>query len=329
MALVRRNEANSGHGITIGGGIGDRFFQMAHDHAHHSPAADDLGRAFKWAIILNVGYVLLEGSAGFITGSLALLADAAHNLIDVGGLLIAWGAVVAAKRPPSAKFTYGLGRSTILAALMNAVAILVGAGGVILEAVHRFSESVSVPAHSVIVVALLGIAVNGGTALLFRAGRESDLNAEGAFMHMAADAAVSLGVVAAAVVMLFTGWTWLDPLAAILVSMVIVWSAYGLLKSSLTVTLDAVPASVDPAAVRAWFGDLDGVTEVHDFHIWALSTTSNALTTHLVMPNGHPGDVFLDHVAEELREHFGIGHAAIQIELGDGPSCRLAPEYVT
>lgn len=302
---------------------------MSHNHTHAPAAAGDLGPAFKWAIVLNVGYVLLEGSAGFITGSLALLADAAHNLTDVGGLLIAWGAVVAAKRPPSEKYTYGLGRSTILAALMNAIAILVGAGGVIWEAVHRFSEPVTVPAQSVIVVALLGIAINGGTALLFRAGRKSDLNAEGAFLHMAADAAVSLGVVAAAVAMLFTGWTWLDPLAAILVSMVIVWSAYGLLKSSLTVTLDAVPASVDPAAVRTWLTELDGVSEVHDFHVWALSTTSNALTTHLVMPEGHPGDAFLDHIAEELREHFGIGHAAIQIEFGDGPSCRLAPEHVT
>ena len=180
-----------------------------------------------------------------------------------------------------------------------------------------------------IVVALLGIAINGGTALLFRAERKSDLNAEGAFLHMEADAAVSLGVVAAATVMLFTGWTWLDPLAAVLVSVVIVLSAYGLLKSSLTVTLDAVPASIDPTAVRTWLVELDGVTEVHDFHVWALSTTSNALTTHLVMPEGHPGDAFLDHVAEELREHFGIGHAAIQIELGDGPPCRLAPEDVT
>jgi cobalt-zinc-cadmium efflux system protein len=302
----------------------------AHNHVHGLIATPvDLSTAFKWAVALNTAYVLVEGASGFIFGSLALLADAAHNLTDVAGLLIAWGAAVAAKRPPSEKFTYGFGRSTILAALMNAIAILVGAGAVIWEAVHRFSDPVEIPAQAVIVVALLGIAINGGTALLFRTERKSDLNAEGAFLHMAADAAVSLGVVAAAVVMLFTGWTWLDPLAAILVSVAIVLSTYGLLKSSLTVTLDAIPASIDQAALRNWLAGLDGVSEMHDLHVWALSTTSNALTAHLVMPEGHPGDSFLDHVAEELQEHFGVGHAAFQIELGDGPACRLAPANVT
>ena len=234
-----------------------------------------------------------------------------------------------AKRPPSDKYTYGFGRATILAALANAVAILIGAGAVNWEAVQRFSEPVTIPAGTVIVVALIGIAMNAGTALLFRKESAHDLNAEGAYLHMAADAAVSLGVVGSAVAIMFTGRTWIDPLTAILVSVAIAWSAYGLLKSSLTVTLDAVPASIDQAAVQNWLGDLNGVSDVHDLHIWALSTTSVALTTHLVIPAGHPGDAFLDHVAEELHEHFGIGHAAVQIELGDGPPCRLAPANVT
>ncbi len=304
--------------------------ELAHNHVHGFAATPvDLGAAFKWAVTLNTVYVVAEATAGFVSGSLALLADAAHNLTDVAGLLIAWGAAIAAKRPPTEKYTYGFGRSTILAALINAIAILVGAGAVIWEAVHRLSQPIDIPAQAVIIVALLGVAVNGGTALLFRAERKSDLNAEGAFLHMAADAAVSLGVVASAVIMLFTGRTWIDPLAAILVSIVICWSAYGLLKSSLTVTLDAVPASIDQRAVSKWLAELNGVSEVHDLHVWALSTTSNALTTHLVMPAGRPGDVFLDHVAEELREHFGIGHAALQIELGDGTPCRLAPAGVT
>lgn len=300
-----------------------------HGHVHGLLSTPvDTGATFKWAVGLNAGYVIVEATVGFSIGSLALLADAAHNLTDVAGLLIAWWAAVATTRPPSEKYTYGLGRSTIMAALTNGVAILVGAGAVIWEAVQRFSDLVVIPAGAVIVVALLGIAINGGTALLFRAGRKSDLNSEGAFLHMAADAAVSLGVVASAVIMLFTGWNWLDPITAILVSMVIIWAAYGLLKSSLSVALDGVPASVDHVALKVWLKGLDGVAEVHDLHVWALSTTSNALTAHLVMPSGHPGDAFLNHVAEELREHFGIGHAAFQIEIGDGPACRLAPAHV-
>lgn len=306
------------------------LFDHTNGHAHGiGTLPAEIGIAFKWAIILNVGYVLIEATAGFIFGSLALLADAAHNLTDVAGLLIAWGATVAANVPPSQKFTYGLGRATILAALTNAIAILVGAGAVVWEAIHRLSEPVTVPAQMVIIVATIGIVVNAGTAVLFRKERSHDLNAEGAFLHMAADAAVSLGVVASAAIMWTTGWSWIDPIAAILVSIAIAWSAYGLLKSSLSVTLDAVPASVDQLAVRNWLAALKGVADVHDFHVWALSTTSVALTAHLVMPGGHPGDAFLDHVAEELKEHFRIGHVALQIELGDGPLCRLAPPEVT
>ncbi|MBN8968139.1 MAG: cation transporter [Rhizobiales bacterium] len=297
---------------------------MTHDHTRGAAAVRDLGSAFKWAVILNLGYVLIEAAAGFVVGSLALLADAAHNLTDVAGLLIAWGAAVAARKPPTDRFTYGLGRSTILAALANAIAILVGVGAVIWESIHRFSDPVAVPALPVLVVAVVGIAINAGTALLFRRDRHDDLNAEGAFLHMAADAAVSAGVVLSAGAMLATGWLWLDPLAAILVSFVIAWTAFGLLKASIGLSMDGVPRSVDKQAVDEWLRSRPGVTTVHDLHIWSLSTTSTALTAHLVMPSGHPGDVFLDQLADEIEDHFGIAHATLQIETGGNAECRLA-----
>lgn len=301
---------------------------MTHVHTHDSPAIRDLGPAFKWAVALNVGYVLIEAAAGFAIGSLALLADAAHNLIDVAGLLIAWGAVIASRRPPSDRFSYGLGRTTILAALANAIAILIGVGAVVLESIQRFSDPVTVPALPVLLVALIGIAINAGTAMLFSKDRQHDLNAEGAFLHMAADAAVSAGVVVAAVAMLVTGWAWIDPLAAILVSVVIAFAAFGLLRSSFSLALDAVPASVDRQAVAEWLETRPGVNAVHDLHIWSLSTTAVAMTAHLVMPGGHPGDASLDQLADELNDRFGIAHATLQVEIGDAAECRLAPANV-
>jgi cobalt-zinc-cadmium efflux system protein len=301
---------------------------MTHVHTHDSPAIRDLGPAFKWAVVLNVGYVLIEAAAGFAIGSLALLADAAHNLIDVAGLLIAWGAVIASRRPPSDRFSYGLGRTTILAALANAIAILIGVGAVVLESIQRFSDPVTVPALPVLLVALIGIAINAGTAMLFSKDRQHDLNAEGAFLHMAADAAVSAGVVVAAVAMLVTGWAWIDPLAAILVSVVIAFAAFGLLRSSFSLALDAVPASVDRQAVAEWLETRPGVNAVHDLHIWSLSTTAVAMTAHLVMPGGHPGDASLDQLADELNDRFGIAHATLQVEIGDAAECRLAPANV-
>ena len=298
-----------------------------HHHGHHHPVPADLGPAFRWAILINAAYVVFEAAAGFMAGSLALLADAAHNLTDVGGLLIAWGAAVAAKRAPSRRFTYGFGRATVLAALANAGTILVGVGAVVWEAVRRFSDPVDVPAGPVLLVALVGIVVNAGSAYLFT-GHRHDLNAEGAFQHMAADAAVSLGVVASALVTLATGWRWADPVTAILVSVAIGWTAFSLLRAALGLTLDAVPAGIDLAAVEARLRGRPGVADVHDLHVWALSTTTNALTAHLVVPDGHPGDAFLAGLAAELEADFGIGHAALQIELGDGPACRLAPADV-
>lgn len=302
---------------------------MAHDHAHAPVVAPrDLGAAFRWAVALNVAYVAIEVLAGMAVDSLALLADAGHNLTDVAGLLLAWAAVIATQKPPTARYTYGLGRSTILAALANAVAILIGVGAVVWEAAHRFSSPVAQHPWPVMIVAAIGIAINAGTALMFHKARRDDLNAEGAYLHMAADAAVSAGVVLSAAAMLATGWFWLDPLAAILVSVVIAWTAFGLLRSSVGSSLDAVPSAVDAQAVSDWLQSRAGVAAVHDLHIWSLSTTSVALTAHLVMPGGHPGDTSLDEVAGELATHFGIAHATLQVEIGDSIECKLAPEGV-
>lgn len=293
-----------------------------HTHSHAPTSTqNNLNASFKWAVALNAAYVLIEAGAGFYTGSLALLADAAHNLMDVAGLLIAWGAVIASKRPANGRYTYGYGRSTILAALSNALVIMLGVGAVIWEAVHRFSQPVAIPAGFVIVVALLGIGINAGTALLFRAKRHDDLNAEGAFLHMMTDAAVSLGVVIGGIVVLVTGWNWVDPVVAIGVSLLVALATYGLMKSAFHLTLDGVPASVDHGAVQKWLSKQEGVTAIHDLHIWALSTTKTALTAHLVMPNGHPDDAFLGYLAEELEEHFNIHHATFQVETGIAKAC--------
>ena len=296
--------------------------------ADHSHATQDFGPAFVWAIGLNATYVVVEAGFGFVSSSLALLADAAHNLTDVGGLLLAWGAVALSRRIPSERYTYGLGRTSVLAALINGVALLIAVGALAWEAIGRFSTPAEVPGGTVLWVALLGIAINAGTALLFRRGREHDLNVEGAFLHMAADAAVSGGVVVSALVIMATGWSWVDPLAGLLVSAVIAWSAFGLLKSAMHLSLDGVPENIDRRAVADWLTKQPGVASVHDLHIWALSTTATALTVHVVMPSGSPGDAFLDSVAHELEHRFGIAHATLQIEQGGGEECRLAPATV-
>lgn len=286
-----------------------------HAHSHsHAQSQTNLNAAFKWAVALNATYVLVEAIGGFAVGSLSLLADAAHNLMDVAGLLIAWGAVIAARRPANRRYTYGYGRSTIMAALANALVIMIGVGAVIWEAAQRFSQPVSIPAVFVVVVATLGICVNAGTALMFRSNRHNDLNAEGAFLHMLTDAGVSLGVVIGGIVLYFTNWAWVDPIIAIGVSLLVAATTYGLLKSAFHLTLDGVPASVDTGAVQKWLCEQAGVAAIHDLHIWAISTTKTALTAHLVMPEGRPDDAFLGHLAEELEEHFNIHHATFQIE---------------
>lgn len=297
---------------------------MTHDH-DHGAVQTDFGRAFAWGAGLNVAYVLIEGAFGFYSNSLALLADAAHNLTDVGGLLLAWGASALGKRLPSARHTYGLGRASILAALINGGALLAAVGALAWEAVQRLGSPVTVPGPVVLWVALIGIPVNAGTAALFMHGREHDINVEGAFLHMAADAVVSAGVVLSALVIIATGWTWVDPIAALLVAAVIVWSSFGLFKSAVHSSLDGVPLHIDRQKIERWLSGQAGVVGVHDLHIWPLSTTTTALTVHLVMPAGCPGDTFLENAADELEHRFGIGHATLQIERGDGKECRLAP----
>lgn len=296
-----------------------------HHHHHHVPApTGGLDAAFRWGVALNLGYTAIEAVAGLWLGSMALLADAAHNLTDVAGLLVAWGAVAAGRLPPNPRHSYGFGRSTILAALANAVAILIGVGAVAWEAVDRLAAPPAVPGLPVMLVAGVGIVVNFGTALLFRGHGAHDLNARGAYLHMAADAAVSLGVLGAAAIIMATGWSIVDPLAALLVGAVIAVTAVRLLRDALHLAMDGVPPEVDLAQVRAFLAARPGVASVHDLRIRAHSTTLTELTAHLVVPGGHPGDGFLADLAGELAAHFGIGRATLQIELGDGPACRLA-----
>lgn len=303
----------------------------AHSHrehrAHHQATQYD--RAFATGIALNVAFVAVEAAAGFWAGSLALLADAGHNFSDVLGLALAWGAAVLARRRPSARFTYGLRGSSIWAAVANAVLLLVACGALALEAVDRFGRAAPVPGAVLMIVAAIGIAVNTATALLFMKGSREDLNLRGAFLHMAADAAVSLGVLLAGLGIVLTGWTWLDPAVTLVIIAVIVASTWGMLRQSADLALSAVPAAIDPTEVRNYLAELEGVTEVHDLHIWAMSTREVALTAHLVMCEGHPGDAFFAKAAQGLHLRFGIEHPTLQIEIGDEAApCKLAPDHV-
>jgi cobalt-zinc-cadmium efflux system protein len=291
---------------------------------HDDRQTPNVGPAFLWAVVLNTVYVVVEAIFGFWVGSLALLADATHNLTDVFGLLIAWGAFAVARRRPTERHTYGLGRATILAALLNGIALMIGVGALVYEAIGRILAPVPVAGATILWVAAVGIAVNFGTALLFVKERARDINVGGAFLHMAADAAVSAGVVLSALVIMVTGWEIVDPLVAILVSAVIAWSTFGLFKSAIHLSLDGVPANVDVAAVESWLRALPGVVDLHDLHIWALSTTVHALTVHLVMPSGCPSDAFLDQATRDLEARFGIAHATLQVERGIETKCRLA-----
>ena len=300
-----------------------------HDHTHQPQGKGGHGRAYAMGIALNLGFVAIESVYGVLSQSMALLADAGHNLSDVLALALAWGASVLGRREPSRRFTYGLRSSTILAALINAMLLMVVVGGIILEAVQRLMNPVPVATTTVIWVALCGIVVNTATALFFLRGSEHDLNLRGAFLHMAADAAVSLGVVLAGVGMLYTGWSWLDPAMSLAIAAVIVGSTWGLLRESVNLSLHAVPPRIDTGLIRGYFTGLDGVAEIHDLHIWGMSTTETALTVHLVMPGGHPGDRFIAQVSDELSRRFDIGHATIQLEIGDAQHpCVLAPDHL-
>ncbi len=300
-----------------------------HDHHHHShghgPA--DFGRAFAIGTVLNLIFVAVEAAYGFYANSMALLADAGHNLSDVAGMVVAWAAVVLARRPPSTNFTYGLGTASILAALINAVLLLIAVAAIVWAAIERIATPQHVDAHIVFWVAAIGIVINVATAMLFHSGIKHDLNVRGAFLHMAADAAVSLGVVITALAMMTWGYTWLDPAISLAIAAVIVWGTWGLLRDSVRLSVHGVPPGIDVDQVRRALANMPGVVSVHDLHIWPLSTTQTALSAHLVMPAGHPGDDFLRIANETLHHEFSIAHATLQIEQGDGKMCAVQCDH--
>jgi cobalt-zinc-cadmium efflux system protein len=293
----------------------------AHGHAHALPPHP--GKALAIGIALNLAFVVLEWGFGVWAHSLALLADATHNLGDVLGLVLAWGAARLSQRAPSARFTYGLGATSILAALANALILVLVTGGLVWEAVLRLQSPQPIAGAAVIGVALAGVVVNGVTAWLLHHGHEHDLNVRGAYLHMLADAAVSCAVALAGAVILFTGWSWLDPLTTLVIGIVIVWGSAGLLRDSAKLALQGVPHDIESAEVRDYLAALPGVAQVHDLHIWAISTTGTALTAHLVCPKGHPGDEFLDRARHDIGQRFGIRHVTLQVEVGDcGAGCQ-------
>jgi cobalt-zinc-cadmium efflux system protein len=291
-----------------------------HDHSHaghsHGPARHD--RAFAIGIALNLGFVAAEFVFGFLSQSLALIADAGHNLSDVAGLVIAWFAAWLARKPATALRTYGYRRASILAALANAALLIAAVIWIVAEALQRFFDPQPIASMTVIVVAAVGVVINTATALLFLRGRHDDINIQGAFLHMAADAAVSLGVVAAGILILYTNALWLDPAISIVIALVILWSTWSLARDSVNLSLDMVPPNINRGEVEKYLAALPGVTNVHHLHIWAMSTTEVALTVHLVRPNAALDDAFLKDACDGLKRGFGIVHATFQIEAGDG-----------
>jgi cobalt-zinc-cadmium efflux system protein len=326
--MTTEHKHDDGHDHAHAHGGGAHAHNHAHAHAHHGHAHGpaNYNKAFAIGIVLNTGFVIVEAFYGVMGNSLALLADAGHNLSDVLSLLMAWGAAALAKRRPTERRTYGLRRTSILASLANALLLLVAVGGVVWEAVQRLGKPEPVVETTVIVVAMIGIGINAATAMMFMSGRKNDINIQGAFMHMAADAAVSLGVVLAAVAMMFTGWLWLDPATSLVIAIVITVGTWSLLRESINLALDAVPQGVDRQEVERFLAGQPGVTEVHDLHIWAMSTTEVALTAHLVRPGAAVDDSFLARLCHDLRQRFGVQHPTIQIEAGDPQyPCHLAP----
>jgi cobalt-zinc-cadmium efflux system protein len=301
---------------------------MAHDHAHHHDTAPgDTGRAFGIGIVLNAAIVVVQVVYGLTSHSLALLADAGHNLGDVLGLMLAGGAAMLARRPPTRRRTYGFGRLTLLSTLANAVLLLVATGGIAWESIRRLQAPQPVAATTVVVVATVAAIVNTVSALLFLRERHRDLNVRAAFMHLAADAGIAAGVVVAGLVVMQTGWLWVDPVASLIVGLLILVSTWSLLRHSTDLVLDAVPRGVDAEAVRSYLLSLPRVLEVHDLHIWAMSTTETALTAHLVMPANATEPHFLGHVCKELLSRFGIPHATLQVDPEDAPeTCVLSSE---
>lgn len=295
------------------------------DHSgHNHTAPTNFGQAFIIAIALNTTYVVVEFGYGIVANSTALMADAGHNLSDVLGLILAWGAAILSKKAPSDRYTYGLRSTSILAALANAMFLLVACGAIAWEAIQRFSNPPVVAGLTVTIVAAIGILINGISAWLFVKGSKGDLNIRGAYMHLMADAVVSLGVVISGIIMIFTGWNWLDPTVSLVVTAVIVMGTWGLLRDSVQLALSAVPAHIDVSEVDAFLRQCAGVTDIHDLHIWGMSTTESALTVHLVMPNGYPSDAALEEIVHALEDKFSIHHSTIQVEQGTtNHSCSL------
>jgi cobalt-zinc-cadmium efflux system protein len=301
----------------------------AHGHGHHHHAPASFGRAFAIGIVLNTVYVVAEAAWGLMANSLALIADAGHNFGDVLSLGVAWLAMWLTRRAPSDRYTYGLRGSSILAALSNAVLLLVVTGGVAWAAILRLMHPEPSAGATMMVVAAGGVAVNAVTAIMFMSGRKDDLNIRGAFMHMASDALVALGVVAAGGLILLTHWSWLDPAMSLAISAIVVAGTWSLMRESLDLALQAVPTNIDHAAVMKYLTALPGVSEVHDLHIWGMSTTETALTAHLVRPEAPVDDTLLQSICAELRSRFAVHHATLQIENGAGAHpCVLAPQEV-
>jgi cobalt-zinc-cadmium efflux system protein len=316
--------------------MGSSHTHRSHDGHHHhghgdgghaeARASEGHGRAFAAGIALNLVIVVAEIAYGIIGHSMALLSDAAHNASDVLGLALAWAATALARRKPSARRTYGLRRMTILAALGNAVFLLVGTGGVGWEAIRRMPDPGPVDAHIVRAVAGGAAVINAASALFFSKGRHDDLNVRSAFLHLTGDATIAAGVVVSGLVVLETGWRLVDPITSLVVSMLVLYSTWSLLKDSLNLALDAVPGGIDPEQFLSFLCRLPGVAEIHDLHIWAMSTTENALTAHLVMPERAGSPAFLGDVCKTLHERFRIEHSTLQVEPPDAPLCRQAPD---
>lgn len=324
---MTEDHAHEPHGHDHDADHGQDKEKHVHEKGHgHSHAPANFGRAFAIGITLNVAFVIIEAVYGAIAHSLALLADAGHNLSDVAGLVLAWGATVLVRRLPTKRRTYGMRRSSIIASLLNALLLLIAIAAIAWEAVNRLSDPQPVSSGIVMSVAAVGILINGVTAWLFMSGSKGDLNIRGAFLHMAADAAVSLGVVLAALAMRYTGWLWLDPVVSLAIVVVIAIGTWGLLRDSLDLALDAVPRGIDPGEVETYLAALPGVAAVHDLHIWGMSTTEAALTVHLVTPDAKIDDALLGRINRELREKFEIHHTTVQFELGDADHpCGQAP----
>jgi cobalt-zinc-cadmium efflux system protein len=296
-----------------------------HGHGGHSHAPASFGLAFAIGTALNLGFVIIEAGYGLVSGSVALLADAGHNLGDVLGLLIAWSATLLAHRRPGGRYTYGLRSSSILAALLNAVLLLATLGVIAVEAVRRLLEPGPVSGTTMMLVAAIGIVINGVTALLFMRGRDHDLNIRAAFSHMAADAMISAGVVVAGLLVWQTGWTWIDPATSLVLVAIVAAGTWGLLRASVDMSLHAAPAGQDPHEIGRFLQSHEQVVAIHDLHVWPMSTTETALTVHLVVPSGYPGDRFTADIAAALKKQFGIGHATIQIETEADTDCLLVP----